>query len=157
MPWRAENFALKLYIKALCLSKSAVTQAVSSISFFWFCGIRFDKISEFLDTKQTKIIYKEHATKNGYLIRSIRGPKMPKNGRMRQSDIFQTPHPWMRLCLIQKVKLFLITGLTHFVSVKTLSKCFVWTSPTPGFWFPLTKRWKICVTKSIFYLFILGV
>ena len=74
-------------------AKSAVTQAVSSISFIWFCGIRFDKISEFLDTKQTKIIYKEHATKNGYLIGLIRGPKRPRKGRMRQPDIFQTPPP----------------------------------------------------------------
>ena len=28
MPWTAEIFALKLYIKAWCLSKSTVTQAV---------------------------------------------------------------------------------------------------------------------------------
>ena len=91
MPWRAEIFALKLYIKAWCLSKSAVTQAVSSISYFWFCGIRFDKISEFLDTKKTKIKYKEHATKNGYLIGLIRGPKRPRKGRMRLPDIFQPP------------------------------------------------------------------
>ena len=46
---------------------------------------------QFLDTKLTKIKYKEHATKNGYLIGSIRGPKRPRKGRMRQPDIFQPP------------------------------------------------------------------
>ena len=32
-------------------SKSTVTLAVSSTPFIWFCGIGFDKISGFLDTK----------------------------------------------------------------------------------------------------------
>ena len=44
-------FALKLHIKALCLSKPTVTLAVSSTPFIWFCGIGFDKISGFWDTE----------------------------------------------------------------------------------------------------------
>ena len=64
---------------------------VSSTPFIWLYDIRFDKISGFLDTKNTEIKYKEHATKNCYLIGLIRGPKRLRKGRMRQPDIFQTP------------------------------------------------------------------
>ena len=46
--------------------------------FIWFCGIRFNKILGFLDTKWAGIKYEEHTTVNFYLIWSIRWPKRPQ-------------------------------------------------------------------------------
>ena len=46
--------------------------------FILFCGIRFNKILGFLDTKWAGIKYKEYTTINFYLIWSIRGAKGPK-------------------------------------------------------------------------------
>ena len=88
-------------------------------SFICFCGIGFNKILGFLDTKWAGIKYKEHSTINFNLIWSIRGPKRSKRSEWDSLTNFKPKSKHKNMEFRQPIRFMIFRIMSKFGSILT--------------------------------------